>query len=480
MGVAIVVDCDFSQSNVGKVDFLQDVEVTGISLSAGVRNGNDIPINVTYQPSNTNQKGVSWSITSGSQYAAISNGVLTVLEGASNASVTVKAVSIHKADVNATLNLTGLTYKDSVDELNSITVSSSKTGTNEYQFTRTLDPSNSSFKTGTWSITNDSSYASIAQDGKLTVKSGANNSSVTVRYTSTDKPSVYGEKTISVTYVDQTIEFADPAVKAIVTSNWGSGGEITTSQAAAVTSSQFGTTFKGNTSITSFNELKYFTGLTSIPNEAFCGCTSLAEVTLPISVIEIGGGPQPSAGSVGAFNNCTSLTKLKGVENVKIVSGGAFYNCSLSESVLNFLNADEWYNSGNIVGGSPYKLSLPKYKNKGNVSISLGAQSKYYYINTNWEQPGANGVDGITYDIGDKISAISFPKAAGTKNGHLNTMVLRSTTKVTLTNGRAIVGDLYVPDNLVSEYQADMVWTTEATNIKPLSQFVPDPDIIIA
>lgn len=69
------------------------------------------------------------------------------------------------------------------------------------------------------------------------------------------------------------IIFADPEVARICAENWGDGIGITKEQAAAVTS--IGTVFSSNTTITSFSEFEYFTGVKTIDAYAFNGCTNL-------------------------------------------------------------------------------------------------------------------------------------------------------------------------------------------------------------
>ena len=65
---------------------------------------------VTYQPSDTGQTGVSWSITSGAAYASIdSAGKLTVDPSARADAVTIKATSVHNPAIYATKNIT-VTY----------------------------------------------------------------------------------------------------------------------------------------------------------------------------------------------------------------------------------------------------------------------------------------------------------------------------------------------------------------------------------
>ena len=52
----------------------------------------------------------------------------------------------------------------------------------------------------TWSVVSGGSYATIDNNGNLTIKEGASNSQVTIKATSTYNPSITAEKTIRVTY----------------------------------------------------------------------------------------------------------------------------------------------------------------------------------------------------------------------------------------------------------------------------------------
>ncbi|MCR5850388.1 MAG: leucine-rich repeat domain-containing protein [Bacteroidaceae bacterium] len=98
------------------------------------------------------------------------------------------------------------------------------------------------------------------------------------------------------------IIFADALVKEICVANWDTNGdgELSEEEAAAVT--DLGTVFKGNTSITSFNELQYFTGLTSIGGWAFYYCSGLTSITIPNNVTDIGW---------NVFGYCSSLISIK-------------------------------------------------------------------------------------------------------------------------------------------------------------------------
>ena len=120
------------------------------------------------------------------------------------------------------------------------------------------------------------------------------------------------------------IEFADAKVKAICVANWDTDGdgELNREEAAAVT--DLGAIFKDNDEITSFDELQYFTGLTSIGYEAFRDCGRLTSVTIPNSVTSIGG---------GAFWSCSSLTSVTIPNSVTFISAMAFAYCSGLTSV---------------------------------------------------------------------------------------------------------------------------------------------------
>lgn len=76
--------------------------------------------------------------------------------------------------------------------------------------------------------------------------------------------------------------FADPAMQALCAKTWGDGTNITYEQAREVTEIPKNWA-KDNTTITSFNEIKYFKNLLYIREQAFTNCTSLAfdELNLP-------------------------------------------------------------------------------------------------------------------------------------------------------------------------------------------------------
>jgi hypothetical protein len=70
------------------------------------------------------------------------------------------------------------------------------------------------------------------------------------------------------------------------------------SEAAAVADIE--TTFRSNTTVSTFNEFRYFTSVTSLAQRAFQEC-AITEITLPVTVASLG---------MYAFRKCASLQKL--------------------------------------------------------------------------------------------------------------------------------------------------------------------------
>ena len=121
------------------------------------------------------------------------------------------------------------------------------------------------------------------------------------------------------------IEFEDPAVEKTCVANWDTDGDGSLSYAEAAAVKSIGTVFESNKSITSFDELRYFTGLSDISWYAFSNCSSLASVVIPEGVTSIG---------YYAFSNCSSLASVVIPEGVTSIAYHAFDHCSSLASVV--------------------------------------------------------------------------------------------------------------------------------------------------
>lgn len=115
-GIAYIINvANWASNNVGRVTFLEDVAVTGISIvgSPTMTDNSGVQYSINYTPSNTSQRGVIWSITSGAEYATIdSNGLLTPKSGVTDANVTIQVTSIYNQSISATKSVRILIGQD--------------------------------------------------------------------------------------------------------------------------------------------------------------------------------------------------------------------------------------------------------------------------------------------------------------------------------------------------------------------------------
>ena len=119
------------------------------------------------------------------------------------------------------------------------------------------------------------------------------------------------------------ITFADAEVKAICVKNWDTNydGELSFEEAEMV--SELRNYFEFNSRIKSFDELQYFTNVTSIFQTFQC-CTNLSSIILPRNLHYIFG---------GVFNGCSSLTSVTIPNSVTLIGKSTFRDCSSLASV---------------------------------------------------------------------------------------------------------------------------------------------------
>ena len=158
---------------------------------------------------------------------------------------------------------------------------------------------------GYWWISYDNG-TNWTQLGKATGEDGKDADSIIITQ---DENNVYFEladgTVITISKTGQStpniIEFKDPYVKTICVAAWDTDGDSELSYVEATAITTLGTKFKGNTLIESFEELKYFTHLTSIDDDTFNACTALTSIQIPASVETIG---------LRAFKSCSSLANI--------------------------------------------------------------------------------------------------------------------------------------------------------------------------
>lgn len=236
------------------------------------------------------------------------------------------------------------------------------------------------------------------------------------------------------------IEFADPAVEAICLANWDTNGSgfLSKREAEAVTS--IGTVFKGNTEITSFDELFiHFTRVTSLAAYAFNECTSL----------KFNGIESTHITTIGqwAFRQCSPTTGKVVLPNLTSAGNQAFANTSIEE-VLDL---------GRITQLSANQWGAGVFSNCGHLTIAV---------------------------LPETLTSIGYDPFA--KCNSLQAIICKAVTPPTLGHQMALQSSdtngcpIYVPDASVTEYQAATNWSSHTSRIKGISQLATDNPTLYA
>lgn len=192
------------------------------------------------------------------------------------------------------------------------------------------------------------------------------------------------------TFESLNISFADANVKAICVAQdrgWDTNGdgELSYTEAAAITTIPYGV-FSNNTTITSFDEFQYFTGVTSLGYDsdsdegmdyygAFYHCTALQSIVLPSSLTDI---------SFGAFRECSNLEAITIPATVTRIGQVAFLDCTKLEVTMEsetpctlykdiYDTYDEPYSFGFLTGGRVKAIFVPT-----NESVTAYRAAQYW------------------------------------------------------------------------------------------------------
>ena len=136
------------------------------------------------------------------------------------------------------------------------------------------------------------------------------------------------------------IKFEDKEVERLCVLNWDTDGDLKLSYEEAANITALKQVFASNTTITTFEELRFFTGLTEL--SGFSNCTSLLKIKLPNNISSIGQNAfyycssiiditiPEGISSIGqsAFSNCSSIIDMTIPEGISSIESYTFYNCS--------------------------------------------------------------------------------------------------------------------------------------------------------
>ena len=299
------------------------------------------------------------------------------------------------------------------------------------------------------------------------------------------------------------INFLDNGVKVRCVLNWDTDGDnqLSKAEAAAVTSLEG--VFTECESIIAFDELKYFTGLTSIEDEAFVECNSLTTITLPETITSIG---------AYAFYYCSRLKSITIPNSVTSIYDTAFNYCNSLKSVVlpdSFEVIDSqnnYYDEGGHYGvGNPfyYCTSLEAFYgkpvsadnrciiiNNNLISVAIGGLTSYTIpegvVSINSEACYFRNYDDDVYTTITIPSSVTYIGYRGTYAKELNFMSPEPPTLFRYTYGDGSTDSwldyetevIYIPDGALSAYLASD-WLPEEKSLIHFDISTVDPDQLI-
>lgn len=335
----------------------------------------------------------------------------------------------------------------------------------------------------------------------------------------------YADRIMSMFYYLGYIDFVDTVVRDICVANFDTDGDgvISIEEAAAVT--DIGTLFKSNTNITSFDEFKFFTGISVIPDGAFQTSNNLKKITLPESITTIKNLAFYRQGNVAiSLNIPKNVTSIGNNAAMPQLIDELIWDSPIFESIQSGLeftaNSVKTHNTEyfSIVNGCLYSSDrktvyvvpndfnlvwtgeettfcrLKMFKGVTNAGDTLVCPSSLTKCLGNVFRQnhfktirftsgvtfsgfdlGENNTETIIIADGSDISAqMLFYNAS-----KLTSLVIEATNVLSVHSnglqGTPIAngtGYIYVPDNLVDSYKAASNWSTYASQIKPLSEYV--------
>ena len=261
--------------------------------------------------------------------------------------------------------------------------------------------------------------------------------------------------------------------------------KMTQIEAEAVTT--IGTAFRNNSSITHFEEFRYFTSVTMLYQYAFNKCSNLEVITLPTTITRI---------EYNTFGECSNLTTVN-LSNVSVLVGTVFYRCSkldnIQLSALTYIGNQCFEGCSsltNVVLPSAI-TSLPKRCFSGCTNLNLTTTTPVTSIDER-----ALSYSGITQlDLssvvtlgnasceGSKITSVdigeyctSIADAAFYNCKQLQYVIIRATKPPTLANGNHAFTNgssnypIYVPDSAYETYLAATNWSYYSTRTKRISE----------
>lgn len=277
------------------------------------------------------------------------------------------------------------------------------------------------------------------------------------------------------------VKFADPEVKRVIVNKWGDGVGITLHQVKSITT--LDAIFNSNALIETFDEFELFTGVTVLNNYKgeFNNCFNLKSVIIPYSVTEF----------KWSFANCANLRRLIFKYPITSIPGGAFQACFrlASFDFSNIQTIGDMNNSGlsgvfdipnlnSLSNAGANNTNYRGIRSFGSIKEIPGNFCSYWYLCNKLVIP--EGIEVWEPNLGRMYNLVTvvFPSTMTTIKNSLfflsypKNVIFKSVTPPTLENSIQSGPTIYVPDESVETYKTATNWSSYASKIKPISEYI--------
>lgn len=305
------------------------------------------------------------------------------------------------------------------------------------------------------------------------------------------------------------MNFADAEVERVLMANGvGDGIGITKRDAKAVTSVL--RWFDSNSVIQSFNELVFFTKVTSLAQLSFYKCTNLKSIDLT-NVKEVGqsafngaivlvnvGNCKPRTLSASAFNGCKALTRID-LSETRTIGGEAFNGCNALADIVSLESVTSMgtYAFWNckalatpiampsitaIPNGAFSPAPIPSFDAPQITSLGSSAFKNCKALASVSDMSRVVTIGGDAFNGCDAIASpiiledvTSIGSYAFWNCENIPYVMVKAATPPTSSSqpfgGSGMSYPIYVPDASVEAYKAAMNWSTYASRIKGISEY---------
>jgi|GEM_PF-5864952 len=376
------------------------IPVTGVELSAAsttVEVGKTLQMIATVMPTTATNKGVTWSVTSGTGTATITQtGLLT---GTKAGTLTVKATATDGSGIEGSLVVT---INAVIVPVTSISVAGQGDVTviengRTLQMTATVNPAAATNKDVTWSVVAGTGTATITETGLLT---GTKSGTVTVKAIAKDGSGTEGS--ILITIVEEIVQLTSITVTGAATSveNGKTLQMTATVMPATATNKNVKWSIVAGTGNATITQTGLLTGTkegnVTIKAMAKDGSGVQGSSVITITATKIvssgsGGGGGGSGGS-GSSGEKTQNIALKDVSSIFVGKGSVKFDFKDPDNDIQYIEYTSLKNSGTITatvevlkGRSTFAASSPKGVIYRHINIWLGKTG--YVTETNLESP---------------------------------------------------------------------------------------------